>query len=90
MNKGDCGITFPSMHMKSFNKIVNTLPPAQSPCDPDNILIDIGSSVSLVWNQDMFTCMKPCKLKQCKLVGSAPLSKQAIGVIGFNFGVMYR
>ena len=83
MNKGDRGITFPAMDMKTLNETVN-LPPAQSPFDPDNILIDIGSDIILVWTQDMFTCMKPCKLKQCTLVGSTPLSLQAIGVIRFN------
>ena len=34
----------------------------------------------------MFTCMKPCKLKQFTPVGSAPLLIQAIGVICFNLG----
>ena len=71
------------MDMKTFNEMVN-LPPAQSPFDPDKILIDNGSDIRLVWNQDMFTCMKPCKLKQCTIVGSVTLSIQAIGVIRFN------
>ena len=66
--------------------MVNTLPYAESPFDPDNILIDSGSDISLVWNQDMFTCMKPCALKQCTPVGSTPLSVQAIGVIWSNLG----
>ena len=85
MNNGERGITFPAMDMKPFNEMVN-LPPAQSPFDPDNILIDSGSDISLVWNQGMFTCVKPCKLKQCTPVGSTPLSIQAIGVIRFNSG----
>ena len=34
----------------------------------------------------MFTCMKPCSLKQCTPVGSTPLSVQAIGLISFNLG----
>ena len=69
MNKGDKGIIFPAMSMKQFNELVN-LPPAQSPFDPDNILIDSGSHISLVWNQDMFTSIRPCSLKQCTPVGS--------------------
>ena len=36
MNKGDRGIKFPAMDMKTFNEMVN-LPPARSPFDPDNI-----------------------------------------------------
>ena len=47
MNKGERGITFPAMDMKIFKEMVN-LPPAQSPFDPDNILIDSGSDISLV------------------------------------------
>ena len=46
MNKGDRGITFPDMDMKMFNDMVN-LPPAQSPLDPDNILIDSGLDISM-------------------------------------------
>ena len=30
--------------------------------------------------------MEPCSLKRCTLVGSTPLSIQAIGVIRFNLG----
>ena len=47
MNMRDRGITFPAMSMKQFNDLVN-LPPSQSPFDPDNILIDSGSDISLV------------------------------------------
>ena len=72
MNKGDRGISFPAMTMEQFNDLVN-LPPAQSPFDPDHLLIDSGSDISLVWNENMFTCMEPCSLKQCTPVGSAPL-----------------
>ena len=89
MNQGNRGITVASIDMKTFNEMVNTLPSAQSPFDPDNILIDSGSDISLVWNQDMFTCMKPCDLKQCTPVGSTPLSVQAIGVMRFNLGFMW-
>ena len=39
MNKGDRGITFPGMGMEKFDELVN-LPPAQSPFDPDHLLID--------------------------------------------------
>ena len=85
MNQGDRGITFPAMDMKTFRELVN-LPPAQSPFDPDHLLIDSGSDISLVWNDNMFTCIKPCSLKQCTPVGSTPLSVQAIGVIRFNLG----
>ena len=85
MNKGDRGITFPAMDMKTFNELVN-LPPAQSPFDPDHILNDSGSDISLVWNEDMLTCMEPCSLKQCTPVGSTPLSVQVKGVIRFNLG----
>ena len=46
MNRGDRGITFPAISMEQFNDLVN-LPPAQSPFDPDNILIDSGSDISL-------------------------------------------
>ena len=41
MNKGDRGITFLAMRMKTSNEMVN-LPPAQSLFDPDNMLIDSG------------------------------------------------
>ena len=85
MNKGDRGILFPAMTLEQFNDLVN-LPPAQSPFDPDHLLIDSGSDISLVWNKIMFTCMEPCSLKQCTPVGSTPLSVQAIGVIRFNLG----
>ena len=85
MNRGDRGITFPAMSMEQFNDLVN-LPPAQSPFDPDHLLIDRGSDISLVWNENMFACMEPCSLKQCTPVGSTPLSVQAIGVIRFNLG----
>ena len=63
MNQGYRGIIFASIDMKTFNGMMNTLPPAESPFVPEKILIDSGSDISLVWNQDMFTCMKPCKLK---------------------------
>ena len=46
MNKGDRGITFPGMCMEKFNELEN-LPPAQSPFDPDHLLIDSGSDISL-------------------------------------------
>ena len=72
--------------MKQFSELVN-LPLAQSPFDPDNIPIDSGSDISLVWNQDMFTCIQPCSLKQCTPVGSTPLSVQGIGAIRFNLGL---
>ena len=85
MNQGDRGITYPAMDMKTFRELVH-LPPAQSPFDPDHLLIDSGSYISLVWNENMFTCFKPCRLKQCTPVGSTPLSVQAIGVIRFNLG----
>ena len=49
MNRGDRGITFPAISKKKFNDLVN-LPPAESPFDPDNILIDSGSDISVVWN----------------------------------------
>ena len=71
--------------MEQFNDLVN-LPPAQSPFDPDNILIDSGSDISLAWKQDMFTCTQPCSLRQCTPVGSTPLSVQGIGAIRFNLG----
>ena len=80
------GVTVASITMKTFNEMVNTLPPAESPFDPDSILIDSGSDITLVWNRDMFTCMKPCDLMQCTPVGNALLSVQAIGVIRFNVG----
>ena len=83
MNQGDRGITFPAMDMKTFRELVH-LPPTQSPFDPDHLLIDSGSDISLVWNQDMFTCMEPYNLKQCTPVGSTPLSVQAISVIRFK------
>ena len=85
MNKGDRGITFPAMDMSTFRELKN-LSPAQSPFDPDHLLIDRGSDISLVCNEDMFTCMEPCSLKQCTPVGNTPLSVQAIGVIRFNLG----
>ena len=85
MNKGDRGISFPAMSMKQFNELVN-LPPAQSPFDPDNIFIDSGSDISLVWNQDLFTCIQSCSLKQCTPAGNTPLSLQGIGAIRFNLG----
>ena len=72
-SKGDRGITFPAMDMKTFRELV-TFPPAQSPFDPDHLLIDSGSDISLVWNENIFTCMEPCILKQCTSVGSTPLS----------------
>ena len=86
MNNGDRGSTVTSPDMKTFRDMVNTRPSAESPFDPDHILIDGGSDISLVWNQDMFTCMQPRSLKQCTPVGSTPLSVPAIGVIQFNFG----
>ena len=86
MNKGDRGITFPAMSMKQFNDLVN-LPPAQSPFDPDNVLIDSGSDISLAWNQDMFACIRAGSLKQCTPVGSTPLSEQGIGAIRFTLGL---
>ena len=86
MNQVHRGITVASIDMKTFRDMVNTLPSAESPFDPDNMLIDSGSDISLVWNQDMLTCMKPCSLKQCTLVGSTPLSVQAMGEIRFNLG----
>ena len=85
MNKGDRGITFPAMDMSAFRELVN-LPPAQSPFDLDLILIDSGSDISLVWNEEMFACMEPCSVKQCTPVGTAPLSMQAIGVIRLKLG----
>ena len=85
MNEGDRGITIPAMDMSAFRELVN-LPSAQSPFDPDHILIDSGSDISLVWNEDTFTCMETCSLKQCTLVGSTPLSLRAMGVIRFNLG----
>ena len=85
MNQGDMGITFPAMDMKTFRALVN-LPRAQSPFDPDHPLIDSGSDISLVWNENMFTHMEPSSLKQCTPVGSTPLSVQAIAVIRFNLG----
>ena len=86
MNPGHRGITVASIDMKMFRDMVNTLPSAESPFDPGNILIDSGSDSILVWNLDMFTCMKPCSLKQCKPVGSTPVSVQAIGVIRLILG----
>ena len=34
----------------------------------------------------MFSSMKPCDMKQCTLVGSTPLSVQAINVLRFKLG----
>ena len=62
--------------MERFNDMVN-LPPAQSPFDPDNSLIDSGSDISLAWNQDMFTCIQPCSLRQCTPVGSVAIQDLA-------------
>ena len=73
------------MDMKTFSELVN-LPPAQSPFDLDHLLIHSDADISLVWNQDMYTCMQPCSLKPCTAVGSTPLSVPAIGVIRFNPG----
>ena len=80
------GVTVASISMKYFNEMVNSFSYADSPFNSNNIMIDSGSDISSVWNQDMFTCMKPCRLKQCTPVGSAPLSVQAIGVIRCNLG----
>ena len=63
MHQGHRGITVASIDIKTFRDMVNTLPSAESPVDPEYILIDSGSDISLVWNQDMFTCMKPCSLQ---------------------------
>ena len=72
MNKGGRGITFPAMSMKQSNDLGN-LPSSQSPFDPDNILAGSGSDISLVWNQDIFTCIQPCSL-----LGKAPTPKGAL------------
>ena len=64
----------------------HTLPYPKSLFELDNRLIDSGLGIRLIWNQDMFTCIKPGDLKQCTPVGSTPLSVQAIGVIRFNLG----
>ena len=85
MNRGDSGITFLAMSMEQFNELVN-LPPDQSPFDPDNILIDSGSDISLAWNQGMFTCRQPCSLQRCTPVGSTPFTFQSVGAIRFNLG----
>ena len=85
MNKGDRGITFPGMDLEKFNELVNH-PPAQSPFDPDHLLIDSGSDISLAWNEDMFTCIQPCSLQQCAPVGSTLLAVQGVGTIRFNLG----
>ena len=49
------GVTVASITMKTFNEMVNTLPPAEPPLDPDNTLIDSASDITLAWNLDMFT-----------------------------------
>ena len=85
MNRGDRGISFPAMSMEKFNELVN-LPPAQSPFDPDHLLIDSSPDIGLAWNQDIFTCIQPCCLRQCKPVGSTPLAVQGVGTIRFNLG----
>ena len=80
------GISFPAMSMKQFYELVN-LPPAQSPFDPDNILIDSGSDISLVWNQvNVYLHTALQSSEQCTPVGSTPLSVQGIGAIRFNLG----
>ena len=50
--------------LKAFNEMVNTSSYAASPFNPDILLIDSGSEMRLCWNQDMFTDMKACDLKQ--------------------------
>ena len=80
------GVTVASISMKAFHEMVNSISYADSPFNVDNILIDSGSNISFVWNQDMFTCMKPCDVKHCTPVGSTPPSVQAIGVVRFNLG----
>ena len=55
MNQGHRGIIVASIDMKPFRDMVNTLPSAESPFVPDNVLIDSDLDISLVWNQDMLT-----------------------------------
>ena len=74
------------MSTEQFSKLVNLPPAEESPFDPDNILIDSGSDISLAWNQDMFTCIQPCSLQRCTPVGSTPLTIQGVGAIRFNLG----
>ena len=78
------GVTVASISMKAFHEKVNSFSYADSPFNPDNIFIDSGSDIILVRRQDMFTCMKPCDLKQCTPMGSTPPSVQAIGVVWFD------
>ena len=65
MNKADRGITMPSMDMSAFRPLVN-LPPTQSPFDPDHLLIESGSDISFVWNQDMFTGILWVEMFSCE------------------------
>ena len=85
---GHRGLSVCAMTQPAFNEMVNTLPYADSPFQPQNFLIDSRSDISLSWNQVMFSGIKPCYLKQCtprstahRPVGSTPLSVHAIGVI---------
>ena len=80
------GVTVASISMKAFLEMVNSFSYADSPFNSNKILIDSGSDISLVWNQDTFSCMKPFDLKQFKPGGSTPLLVQAIGMVSFNLG----
>ena len=64
--------------MRALAPSYDTFPYADSPFNQENILIDSGSNISLVWNQDLLTYIKPYELKQCTPVGITPLSVHAI------------
>ena len=66
--------------------IVNNMPGSHSPCLPMNLLVDSGSTISLVFNYELFTEIGVSDLENCTPVGSTPLPIHGKGTIKFQLG----
>jgi len=83
--RADGGSAVAAMTAERYDELLN-LPHSHSSVEPLNFSIDSGSKISLCWNYDIFSFVKPCDLESYTPLGSTPLKVNGVGVIRFCLG----
>ena len=81
----DGGSAVAAMTAERYDELLN-LPHSHSLVEPLNFSIDSGSNISLCWNYDIFSYVKPCDLESYTPLGSTPLKVNGVGVMRLCLG----
>ena len=70
---GRRGPTVAAISVVEVQNMVDSLSSAGSVFLPDKWLIDRGSEINICYNYELYSCIGPADIENCKSLGSTPL-----------------